>query len=148
MFFSRYAIHRGVVVAHSLIIRSISNRMKATLSNYRQSPRKTRLVADAVSGKSVPAALAVLAHMPKRAASPLRKLIESAVANAKREGIASDSLRVASVRVDKGIVMKRFMPRARGSGAQILKRTSRISVVLDQKAPATRERKGAAKRSA
>ncbi len=106
--------------------------MKAHLTNYRQSPRKVRLVTDAVRGKSVTEALAILAHMPKRAATPIEKLLVSAVANAKNAGLAMESLRVASVNVDKGIVMKRFMPRARGRGAQILKRTSHVTLTLDQ----------------
>lgn len=106
--------------------------MKAQLTNYRQSPRKVRLVTDAVRGKSVTEALAVLAHMPKRAALPIQKLIASAVANAKSAGLSVDALRVAKVNVDKGIVMKRLMPRARGRGAQILKRTSHVTLVLDQ----------------
>ena len=106
--------------------------MKAHLTNYRQSPRKVRLVTDAVRGKSVTEALAILAHMPKRAATPIEKLLVSAVANAKNAGLDMESLRVASVNVDKGIVMKRFMPRARGRGAQILKRTSHVTLTLDQ----------------
>ena len=106
--------------------------MKVHLTNYRQSPRKVRLVTDAVRGKSVTEALAILAHMPKRAATPIEKLLVSAVANAKNAGLDMESLRVASVNVDKGIVMKRFMPRARGRGAQILKRTSHVTLTLDQ----------------
>lgn len=107
--------------------------MKARLTNYRQSPRKVRLVTDAVRGKGVVEALAILAHMPKRAAAPVEKLIASAVANAKNAGLSVETLRVAAVSVDKGIVMKRFMPRARGRGAQILKRTSHVTLTLDQK---------------
>jgi large subunit ribosomal protein L22 len=70
--------------------------------------------------------------MPKRAAVPMQKLLLSAVANAKNAGLSVDTLRVAKMSVDKGIVFKRLMPRARGRGAQILKRTSHVVLVLDQ----------------
>ena len=122
--------------------------MEAHLTNYRQSPRKVRLVTDAVRGKSVVEALAILAHMPKRAATPVEKLLASAVANAKNAGLAVETLRVASVSVDKGIVMKRFMPRARGRGAQILKRTSHITLTLDQKAVSNTKKRRAKTASA
>ncbi len=119
--------------------------MKARLTNYRQSPRKVRLVADAVRGKSVTEALAVLAHMPKRAAVPMQKLLLSAVANAKNAGLSVDTLRVAKMSVDKGIVFKRLMPRARGRGAQILKRTSHVTLTLDQGAVSKKKTRRAKK---
>ena len=105
--------------------------MKAFLSNYRQSPRKVRLVADAVVGKGAPEALRILAVMVKRSATPLHKLLASAVANAKQnEGVAAENLVVKRFTVEAGPTMKRIMPRARGSAAQILKRTSRVFVEL------------------
>ncbi len=107
--------------------------MKAILKNYRQSPRKVRLLADLVRGKKVTEALATLRLLDKRAAGPFAKTIESAVANAKSAGAAVESLRVIRVSVDKGTVLKRFMPRARGSASRINKRNSHISVELGTK---------------
>lgn len=107
--------------------------MKAVLKNYRQSPRKVRLLADLVRGKKVVKALEVLSFTNKRAAEPVVKLLNSAVANAKQHGADVEKLFIKSIAVDKGIVLKRFMPRARGSAAQILKRASHISVELGSK---------------
>lgn len=108
--------------------------MKSYLKNYRQSPRKVRLVADAVKGKRVDVALRDLAFITKRATSPLVKLIKSAVSNAKNNNNVSDeSLYIKEIQVNKGIVLKRIMPRARGSAARINKRTSHVSVVLEEK---------------
>ncbi len=109
--------------------------MKASLKHYRQSPRKVRLVANAVKGKSVPQADAVLSFMPKRAAEPVRKLIASAAANAAVQGADVDRLVVKSVEVNKGLVMRRFMPRAQGSAKPINKRTSHVLVTLAEAAP-------------
>lgn len=108
--------------------------MKASLSNYRISPRKIRLVAGLVKGKSVSEALDQLKFLTKRGAHPVAKLIQSAVANASHNNKLEGELVVKSVRVDGGIVMKRFMPRAYGRGAQILKRTSHVLVELAPKA--------------
>jgi large subunit ribosomal protein L22 len=107
-----------------------SNGAKAFLKNYRQSPRKVRLVADAIRGKRIPEALLLLSHMDKRAAHPMEKLIRSAVANAKVRGIPEAELRVARIAVDKGFVFTKYMPRARGRATPIKKRTSRISLEL------------------
>ncbi len=107
--------------------------MKAVLKNYRQSPRKVRLLADLVRGKRVAQALEALSFMNKRAAEPVTKLINSAVANAKQEGAVVEKLFVKSIAVDKGTVLKRSMPRARGSAARILKRSSHIAVELGSK---------------
>jgi large subunit ribosomal protein L22 len=107
--------------------------MKAILKNYRQSPRKVRLLADLVRGKKVVDALATLRFVDKRASGPFSKVIESAVANAKTQGKNLDKLFVKSVAVDKGTVLKRSMPRARGSASRINKRNSHISVELGEK---------------
>ena len=105
--------------------------MKAFLKNYRQSPRKVRLLADLIRAKDVQTARLLLSAAPKRAALPLRKLLDSAISNAKREGGGGD-LFVKEVRVDVGPTLKRTMPRARGSAYLIRKRTSRISLVLGE----------------
>jgi large subunit ribosomal protein L22 len=107
--------------------------MKAFLKNYRQSPRKVRLIADLVRGKELRKALETLKFVNKRAAQPFAKLIESAAANAKSQGVDTSTLIVKSVAVDKGTVFKRFEARARGSAAPINKRNSHITVELGTK---------------
>ena len=108
--------------------------MKSYLKNYRQSPRKVRLVADAVRGKKVEVALRDLAFITKRATDPIAKLIESAVANAKNNFNANvENLFVKEIQVNKGITLKRIMPRARGSAARINKRSSHVSITLEEK---------------
>jgi len=101
--------------------------MRAQLNNYRQSPRKVRLVADLVRGKSVADAKAELKHLAKRAATPLLKLLDSAMANSgKKEGLF-----IKSIQVDKGVILKRSMPRAYGRAFPIHKHTSHVSLELD-----------------
>jgi large subunit ribosomal protein L22 len=107
--------------------------MKAILKNYRQSPRKVRLIADLVRGKDVKKALDMLTFVNKRAALPFTKLIKSAEANAQSQGVDVSKLIVKTVAVDKGIVLKRIMPRARGTAARINKRNSHIKVELGTK---------------
>lgn len=107
--------------------------MKAVLSNYRQAPRKVRLVANLVKGKSVSRAKTELSFLTKRAAEPFSKLLSSAVSNAiSNSGIKEENLVVESVTVDKGVTLKRFMPRARGSASRINKRGSHITIVLKE----------------
>src|SRR3989344_884535 len=113
----------------------------AKLSSYRQSPRKVRLIADLVRGKSVMIALVELAHGSKRAAPVFEKLIRSAVANAKVLGMDEKTLTVKEIRVDKGAVLKRSRPRAHGRAFPIHKHTSHILVTLsDDAATATKKR--------
>ena len=89
--------------------------MKASLKNYRQSPRKVRLVADLVRGKKVEDALSELAFLPKRASNVMIKLITSAVANAENNfKVTSKDLVISEISVDQGITLKRYRPRARG----------------------------------
>lgn len=107
--------------------------MKATLTNYRQSPRKVRLVAHAVKGKSVEQADVELSYMPKRAAEPIQKLIKSAVANAAKDGIDTKNLMIKNIEVNQGLVMKRFMPRAMGVAKPIKKKMSHVTVALSEK---------------
>ena len=108
--------------------------MKAILKNYRQSPRKVRLVADAISGVPVDVAIQKLSFMPKRSALPISQLIRSALANAEKNfGMNADDLIVKQILVNKGVVLKRMRPRARGSAYRINKRTSIVTVLLDSK---------------
>ena len=105
--------------------------MKANLSNYRQSPRKVGLVAGLIRGKTVAQARVALKFANKRASLPVSKLLESAVSNAKNMGVADvESLKVQEVQVNKGRVLKRIMPRARGSASRINKRSSHVSIIL------------------
>jgi large subunit ribosomal protein L22 len=100
------------------------------------SAQKARQVVDLVRGRSVSAALRVLQFTPRRAADMLRKLIESAVANAtyqaerKREYLDPDTFVVKEAYADEGPKLKRWRPRARGRAAPILKRTSHLTVVI------------------
>lgn len=107
--------------------------MKAFLKNYRQSPRKVRLVADLLKGKRVVEGFMHLNALPKRASGPVGKLLASAVANAKQAGISEENLFIENITVNKGIVMKRSMPRARGSASRINKRTSHVLLTLVEK---------------
>lgn len=95
----------------------------------RISAQKARLVADQIRGKSVGEALNILAFSNKKGADLVKKVLESAIANAEHnEGADIDELRVSAVFVDEGMTMKRIMPRAKGRADRILKRTSHITV--------------------
>ena len=108
--------------------------MKASLKNYRQSPRKVRLVADLVRGKKVSQALLELNYLPKRATEVMTKLIASAVANAENNfKVSSDDLVISEISVDQGVTLKRYRPRARGVAKRINKRTSNIVLSLGVK---------------
>ena len=97
----------------------------------RISPQKARLVADLIRGKSVDQALEILTFSNKKAADLVKKVLESAIANAEHnEGADIDDLNVAKIFVDEGPTMKRIMPRAKGRADRILKRSSHITVVV------------------
>ncbi len=103
----------------------------AKLKYARISPQKCRLVADVVRGKPVGNALATLRFMPKKGAELVRKVLESAVANAENNnGADIDELKVHRIHVDAAPVLKRFAARAKGRGARIVKRNSHITVVV------------------
>ncbi|MEI6396479.1 MAG: 50S ribosomal protein L22 [Candidatus Taylorbacteria bacterium] len=106
----------------------------AKLSNYRITPRKVRLVADMIRGKSIEQAQVILVNVSKKAKHPLAGLLDSAIANAKNNfNIDKDNLMVKEIRVDQGFVLKRSMPMSKGSAFPIKKRTSHISLVLAPK---------------
>ncbi|MBU0675648.1 MAG: 50S ribosomal protein L22 [Proteobacteria bacterium] len=106
---------------------------KAFAKHIKISPQKARLIADLVRGKDVETALNTLRFMPKKGARILRKVIESAVANASQnDSIDVDTLFVKKVSVDGGPMLKRIRPRAMGRASRILKRTSHITVVLEE----------------
>jgi large subunit ribosomal protein L22 len=106
---------------------------KAVARHIRISPQKARLVADTVRGRNVEEAINTLRFMPKKGARILRKVIEAAVANASQnEAIDIDTLYVKTVFIDGGPMLKRIRPRAMGRANRILKRSSHITVVLDE----------------
>jgi ribosomal protein L22, bacterial type len=103
----------------------------ATLKYTRISPQKMRLVADQIRGLAVDRALNLLTYSDKKAAAILKKLLESAIANAEHnDGADIDALRIASICVDQGPVMKRLQTRARGRADKILKRTSHVTMTV------------------
>jgi len=108
--------------------------VKARLRFVRIAPRKARLVADLIRGKGSEEALNILTFTKKAAAKIIIKLLKSAVANAtQKKAIDIDRLYVKQIMVDQGPTMKRFMPRALGRATTIRKRSSHISIVLDEK---------------
>lgn len=122
--------------------------VKVKLSNLGIAPRKVRLVADLVRGKSVAEARLQLRFNQMRAAKPLLKLIESGMANASHNfGIDEKTLQIKSLMVDQGPMLKRYMARAFGRGAEIQKRMSHIRLVLEGTVTEARPSKTVAKES-
>ena len=109
-------------------------RPSAKLSYARVSVQKACFVLDAIRGKNVETALAILQYNPRYASSLIKKLLESAIANAENNnGMDRDYLYIAECYANKGPTMKRIHPRARGMAYRIEKRTSHITIVLDEK---------------
>ena len=104
--------------------------MKAILNNYRQPPRKVRLVADLIRGKSVLEARSALRFLAKKSSPAIGKLLDSAVANARVAGKTPEELFIKSVTVNKGLVMKRYRPFARGRSGTLRKILSSITLEL------------------
>ncbi len=106
----------------------------AKLSYTRISPQKCRLVADQIRGKSVESALQLLTFSPKKAAAVIKKVLESAIANAEHnEGADIDELKVSKIFVDQGPTLRRWRARAKGRVNHILKPTSHITVTVADK---------------
>ena len=106
---------------------------RAVAKNIRISPQKARLVADLVRGKPVDEALNTLSFMPKKAARIIKKVLESALANADQNMILDvDSLYIKKICVDKGPMFKRWRPRAMGRAYGIKHRLSHITIILDE----------------
>jgi len=105
----------------------------AKLIGARLSAQKARLVADQVRGKKVEEALDILTFSPKKASSILKKVLESAIANAEHnDGLDVDELKVATVMVDEGPTLKRIKPRAKGRADRICKRTCHITIKVSE----------------
>ncbi len=113
--------------------RNNMNEITAQLNSYRQSPRKVRIVANALRSKSIKEAKSRLNFITKRATGPLHKLLNSAIANAKNLGAKVDDLWVKSITVDGGKILYRRRPVSHGSAHTIHKRTSHITVTLAEK---------------
>ena len=108
--------------------------VRAKLCYARVGTQKARLVANTIRGKGVNEAIRVLTFMPKKSAGFMKKLLESAVANAEQKKVIEiDNLFVKTILVDEGPDFKRYRPRAQGRAFQIRKKTSHISLVLDER---------------
>lgn len=108
-------------------------RPHATARYIRISSNKVRVVIDLIRGKSVKEAQAILMNTPKAACEPVLKLLNSAVANAENNmEMSKDGLYVAEIKADQGPTLRRFRPRAKGMASRIRKRTSHITIVLDE----------------
>lgn len=106
-------------------------RVSAKHKNARISAQKARLVADLVRGKNIAQALNILTFSPKKGAELIKKVLESAVANAEHnEGADIDELKVVTIYIDKGPSLKRFQARAKGRGNRIEKQTCHINVIV------------------
>jgi len=106
--------------------------MKAYLKNFRQSPRKVRLVANLIRGKSVTKAQALLSFSDNKSAPALKKLVASAVSNARSQGKNANEMLIKEIMVDQGLTMKRYMPMSRGRANQYRKRSSKIALTLGE----------------
>lgn len=109
-----------------------SKEARAIVRYLRISPRKVRLVTRAIAWKPVPAALSILTALPKKAARLVEKALHSAVANAKVKGLEESRLVVTTIKADGGPVMKRFMSRSMGRADEIIKRTTHLSIILQE----------------
>ncbi|MFZ5757593.1 MAG: 50S ribosomal protein L22 [Pseudomonadota bacterium] len=106
----------------------------ARLNGARISAQKARLVVDQIRGQKVDRALNILSFSPKKAARIVKKVLESAIANAENnEGADVDELKVSTVYVDQGIVMKRIKPRAKGRADRISKQTCHITIKVSDR---------------
>lgn len=116
--------------------------VKASLNYLRIGPRKVRLVADLLKGKAIAVVLAQLKFLPKAATLPIQKLILSAVANAENNWqLKRENLYIKQILVNSGPVLHRWRPRAMGRATPIRKRTSHLTVILDEKIPSSKKAK-------
>ncbi|MEK7642248.1 MAG: 50S ribosomal protein L22 [Patescibacteria group bacterium] len=106
------------------------NQATAELNNYRQSPRKVRVVARSIRGKKVGDAGNILTFLTKKATGPLHKLLNSAVSNAKNLGLEVKDLKVKSITVDGGSILYRRRPVSHGAAHPVRKRTSHVKIIL------------------
>lgn len=108
--------------------------VKASARTVRVTTRKAKLVLDLIRGKDVKEAMAILSFLPNKAARITKKVVKSACANASHNfQMDEEKLYVKACYADEGVTLKRFMPRAKGSASPIMKRTSHITVVVNEK---------------
>ncbi len=128
--------------------RAAPNQAMAVVRGVKGSPQKAQLVLELIRGKSVEQALNTLQFCRKRLADPARKVLLSAIANAaNNHSLNVDKLVVAHAFADKGIVLKRFMPRGRGRSASILKPRCHLTVVVEEREPKAKKPAAKAKKS-
>ena len=109
----------------------MANEVSAILKGVRISPQKARLVADMIRGKKVDNAINMLTFNPKKGAEIMKKVLESAIANAEHNNSADiDDLKIKTIYVDKGATLKRIRARAKGRAAKIQKQTSHITLTV------------------
>ena len=109
----------------------MDNEVSAILKGVRISPQKARLVADMIRGKKVDNAINMLTFSPKKGAEIMKKVLESAIANAEHNNSADiDDLKIKTIYVDKGATLKRIRARAKGRAAKIQKQTSHITLTV------------------
>lgn len=108
--------------------------VRAAITDVRMSARKANVVAKIVRGKSVDDAVTALAFQRRRAAEPLRKLLDAAIANADERGLDVDKLVISKLFVEKGPIMRRYLPRAHGRATRIRKQTTHFRVELTEAA--------------
>jgi large subunit ribosomal protein L22 len=117
--------------------------IKASLKYYRMAPRKLRLVVDLIRGKKVNEAKSVLGFSSKRAAQPILKLLNSAIANAKKNFEVKDNeindFYIKKITVDEGAKLKRWRPVSRGAAHEIQKKTSHVNLVLAKEKKETKK---------
>ena len=114
----------------------------AKLKSYHVSPRKVRLVVDVIRGLDVLDAIAQLENLNKRSSGGILKLLNSAIANAVNNfSLEKNNLYVKTIFVDKGMVYKRWMPKAHGSAGRIRKITSHVTIILDERIPSDSKRR-------
>ena len=123
--------------------------VRATAKYVRVQPRKVRIIADEIRGKNCGHAAALLHHHTSKGAKALRKVLINAVANAvENHGLAPENLKIAAIMVDQGPVLKRMIAKAMGRGARILKKTSHITVIVEDAEPEVAVRPHGAKAKA
>jgi large subunit ribosomal protein L22 len=119
---------------------------RAQLNRVRLAPRKVRAVANLIKRKDVVDALDQLEHLVRRPAPELGKLLKSAIANAENNfRMVKENLYIKEIQINEGVKLKRFMPRAQGRATEIQKKTSLISIVLDERVPGMKRKESQAK---
>jgi large subunit ribosomal protein L22 len=122
--------------------------IRVRLNGLRMAPRKMRAVGNMIKGKDVAVALDQLENMLKRAAAPWTKLVRSAIANGENTyDMVSENLYIKSLVVDEGVKLRRWLPRAQGRATELQKKTSRITMILDERVAGLKREKATPRKS-